>query len=38
MRFYNEFRKIYSVAHHLALEKQRQIALAEGLHKRIKII
>ncbi len=36
LRFYQEFRKIYTVSHHLTLEKRRQFMLLDGLAKRIK--
>lgn len=38
LRFYQEYKKIYTVSHHLALEKNRQNALFEDLIKRLKIL
>jgi len=38
IRFYMEFKKIYTVSHHLALEKKRQAMLYDSLNKRIKSI
>lgn len=38
LRFYQEYKKIYTVSHHLTLEKARQIDIMDKLVKRIKAL